>query len=261
MTATGAGPGATPDRHDVKRREMNPSAREYTTSLILNAPEQLEEQRTYAIFGTRRGGTSMVAGVARALGLDLGEVGQRKNNEDPRFQNRPLDKMREAIDTRNAEADVWGWKFPAAGSYLPELSNSLRNPYLVVVYRDPVAAALSQAKRDRKFNRRTTRLALHESSANNSVNTGLALATDRPCLLVSNERAIADPEGLIDDVAAFLGQEPPTGDLRRKILAYIQPGQYKSFDEFFGEAAEGPGTDGEQPQERGGLLRRLRGNG
>jgi hypothetical protein len=237
---------------------MNPSSREYATSLALNAPEQLEAQRTYAIFGTRRGGTSMVAGVARALGLDLGEVGRRKNNEDPRFQNRPLDKMREAIETRNGENDVWGWKFPAAGSYIPELSNVLRNPYLIVVYRDPVAAALSQAKRDRKFNRRTTRLALHESAANNAVNTGLALATDRPCLLISNERAIADPEGLIDDVAAFLGQDPPTGPLREKILAYITPGQYKSFDEFFGDgAAQAPATAG-APQERTGLLRRLR---
>lgn len=238
---------------------MNPVSREYTTSLLLNPPGQLEDQRTYSIFGTRRGGTSMVAGVARALGLDLGEVGQRKNNEDPRFQNRPMPQMREAIETRNAERDVWGWKFPAAGNYIPELSNSLRNPYLVVVYRDPVAAALSQARRDRKFNRRSSRLALHESASNNAVNTGLALATDRPCLLVSNERAIADPEGLVDDVAAFLGQQPPTGTLRERVLAYITPGQYKSFDDFFGEAPDRPTTPGPAPQERTGLLRRLRG--
>lgn len=238
---------------------MNPSSREYTASVILNPPAELEGQRTYAIFGTRRGGTSMVAGVARALGLDLGQVGQRKNNEDPRFQNRPLDRMREAIETRNAEQDVWGWKFPAAGNYLPELSNSLRNPYFIVVYRDPVAAALSQARRDRQFNRRTTRLALHESAANNAVNTGLALATDRPCLLVSNERAMADPEGVIDDVAAFLGQEPPTGALRSNILAYIKPGQYKSFDEFFGDGANaGAGPVGKDDDDRPGLFRRLR---
>ncbi len=235
--------------------------RDYSTALLLNPPAGLEEERTYPIFGTRRGGTSMVAGVARALGLDLGQVGKRKNNEDPRFQNRPLDKMREAIETRNAEHAVWGWKFPAAGSYLPELSNSLRNPYFIVVYRDPVAAALSQARRDREFNRRTTRLALHESSANNAVNTGLALATDRPCLLVSNERAVAEPEGLIDDVAAFLGQEAPTGALRQNILAYIKPGQYKSFDEFFGDGADNaPVAVGKAgAPERSGLLRRLRG--
>jgi hypothetical protein len=213
---------------------MQPSQREYVTSILLNPPDTLEAQRTYVIFGTRRGGTSLVAGIARALGLDLGNVGARKNNEDPQFQNRAMDVMRRAIEERNAERDVWGWKYPAAGSYLPELSNTLRNPYFIVVYRDPVAAALSQARRDRQFNRRSSRLAVHESAANNAVNTGLVLASDRPSLLVSNEQAASDPGNLVDDVAAVLGQEPPTGDLRRRILEYISPGRYKSFEEFFG---------------------------
>jgi hypothetical protein len=213
---------------------MEPSAREYVTSILLNPPDTLEPQRTYVIFGTRRGGTSLVAGISRALGLDLGNVGQRKNNEDPQFQNRAMDVMRRAIEERNAERDVWGWKYPAAGSYLPELTNNLRNPYFIVVYRDPVAAALSQARRDRQFNRRSSRLALHESAANNAVNTGLVLATDRPSLVISNEQAAADPGNLVDDVAAILGQEPPTPELRRRILEYIAPGRYKSFEEFFG---------------------------
>jgi hypothetical protein len=213
---------------------MQPAEREYVTGILLNPPDTLETQRTYVIFGTRRGGTSLVAGIARALGLDLGDVGERKNNEDPRFQNLPRDVMREAIEARNAEHDVWGWKYPAAGSYLPELSNSLRNPYFIVVYRDTVAAALSQARRDRRFNRRSHRLALHESAANNAVNTGLVLASDRPSLLISNEQAAADRENLIDDVAAVLGQEPPTGDLRQRILEYTAPGRYKSFEEYFG---------------------------
>jgi hypothetical protein len=231
--------------------------------VVLNPPAALEQQRTYPIFGTRRGGTSMVAGVARALGLDLGQVGQRKNNEDPRFQGLPVPEMREVIEARNQERDVWGWKYPAAGSYLPKLSNWLRNPCFIVVYRDPVAAALSQERRDRAVNRRSARLALHESESNNAVNTSFALATERPCLLLSNERAIADPGGLVDDIATFLGQEAPSGPLRQKILSYIEPGQYKSFDEYFGagpdSADSGDSGDQQQTHERPGLLRRLRG--
>ena len=42
-----------------------------------------------------------------------------------------------------------------------------------------------------------------------------------------------DREGLIDDMAAFLGVSPPTDPLRSSILDYIKPGQYKAFDEFF----------------------------
>lgn len=175
----------------------------------------------------------MVAGVARALGLDLGNIGKRKNNEDPRFQSRTFAQMRAAILSRNEERNVWGWKFPAAGNYLPELGNLIRNPYYVVVYRDPVAAALSQARLDRALILRSTRMALHESAANSTINTGLALATNRPCLLISNERAIANPGGLVDDLAAFLGIKSPTGTYREKILAYATPGRYKSFDEVF----------------------------
>lgn len=207
--------------------------RRRTVGLVLNPRETPEPERTYVVFGTRRGGTSMVAGITRALGLDLGEPGARKNNEDPRFQSKPVNRMRQTIEERNAESPVWGWKYPAAGGYLPEIYNDLRNPYFIVVYRDPVAAALSQQRLDRGDNARTGRLALHESSANNTVNTGFVLAADRPCLLVSSEKALAYPGRLIDQVADFLYVPRPEGTLREKILDYIAPGQYKSFDEFF----------------------------
>ncbi|MGB2839974.1 MAG: hypothetical protein WBC76_09095, partial [Actinomycetes bacterium] len=105
--------------------------------------------------------------------------------------------------------------------------------YYIAVYRDPVAAARSQLRRDDETKRRTDRLALHESAISIAINTGFLLATDRPALLVSNERALEDQEGLIDDIAAFLGVEPPAEPLRSAILEYIKPGKYKAFDDFF----------------------------
>ena len=50
---------------------------------------------------------------------------------------------------------------------------------------------------------------------------------------MSYERAIADQNGLIDDIAAFLGVDAPTDPLRSSILDYIKPGQYKAYDDFF----------------------------
>jgi hypothetical protein len=226
---------------------MEPAVQTFSVSLGLNLPDQFEAQRTYAIFGTRRGGTSMVAGVARALGLDLGDPGERKNNEDPRFHTAPLPALWRVVDARNAEADVWGWKHPAAGRYITELSARLRNPYFIVVYRDPIAAARSQIKRDKAARRRTERLAIHESTSSSAMNTGFALATDRPVLLVSNERAIDDQTGLIDDMAAFLGVPPPSDSLRAKILEYIEPGQYKAFADYFPQVGVPAASDGAQP--------------
>lgn len=175
----------------------------------------------------------MVAGIARALGLDLGNVGSSKTNEDPIFKNQHVDKMRDAITQRNSEHDVWGWKYPAAGNYLPDLLSYLRNPYFLVVYRDPVAAALSQSRLDRTRSRRPVPISLHESNANNNTNTGFVLATNRPCLLVSMERAAQKPAELIDDIATFLALPEPSEELTKQILDYIRPGRYKSFDDFF----------------------------
>ena len=213
---------------------MNPGSRNYAVSVGLNLPDSFERQRTYAIFGTRRGGTSMVAGVARALGLDLGGDDLRKNNEDRRFHSAPLPVLWKAVEERNAEAEVWGWKYPAAGRYLTELSRELRNPYYIAVYRDPVAAARSQLKRDKEAKRRTERLAIHESASSIAVNTGFVLASERPTLLISYERALDDQNGLIDDLVAFLGVEPPSESMRAKISEYVEPGQYKAFADFFG---------------------------
>jgi hypothetical protein len=229
-------------RHRLPRRHTQPSRPRRTmtksdvvseTSVVLNPPPELEHQRTYVIFGTRRGGTSMIAGLARALGLDLGNVGARKNNEDPRFQYGTRDSMLEAIEARNAELDVWGWKFPAAAGYLPELTAAIRNPYFIVVYRDAVAAALSQASKDRPDRRRAPRMSLHESNANANANTGFVLASGRPCLLVSHEKALANSEALIDEVADFMAFPRPDEALRARIVDYLSPGRYKQFDAYF----------------------------
>lgn len=209
------------------------------TSLLLNPETPPPAQRTYVAFGTRRGGTSLVAGIMRALGLHLGDVGARSNNEDPAFQNRGTKQMRQAIEHADAEHDVWGWKFPAAAAYLPDLVGNLRNPHYVVVFRDPVAAALSANRLDREISKRPLAVALHESGTNANANLGFALSSGRPCLLVSNERSKDDPSSLIDEVADFLAVPHPDDALRARILAYVTPGSYKSFDAAFGDG--GPG--------------------
>ncbi|MGI8577073.1 MAG: hypothetical protein ACR2KG_03970 [Nocardioidaceae bacterium] len=202
------------------------------TSVVLNPAPREQSKRTYVIFGTERGGTSMVAGVARALGLPLGEI-EEGNNEDKSFHNKSLGRMRATVDQRNAEMDVWGWKYPTAVTYLPVLSRTIRNPYFIIVYRDTVATALSRLQWDGEFIRRAPRMSLHETSSMASANTSFALATGRPCLLVSNEKGQVDSSSLIDELADFLCVTRPEDDMRNRILEYIEPGRYKKFDEYF----------------------------
>ena len=150
------------------------------TSILLNAIPEPTPQRTYVTFGVERGGTSLVAGVLRALGLYLGDIPEG-NNEDKSFHNKPLGQMKSTIARRNQEYDVWGWKYPTASTYLPVLCKSIRNAFFIVVYRDVVATALSRAQWDGEFIRRNGRMSLHETNAIVNANTGFALATRRPC--------------------------------------------------------------------------------
>jgi hypothetical protein len=214
------------------------------TSILLNAIPEPTPQRTYVTFGVERGGTSLVAGVLRALGLYLGDIPEG-NNEDKAFHNKPLGQMKATIARRNQEYDVWGWKYPTASSYLPVLSKSVRNAFFIVVYRDVVATALSRAQWDGEFIRRNGRMSVHETNAIVNANTGFALATRRPVLLISNEKAASRTSDLIDELADFLYVERPDEELRARIIDYTEPGRYKNFDDYFPSLADATGADPE----------------
>ncbi len=214
------------------------------TSILLNAIPEATPERTYVTFGVERGGTSLVAGVLRALGLYLGDIPEG-NNEDKAFHNKPLGQMKATIARRNQEHDVWGWKYPTASTYLPVLSKSIRNAFFIVVYRDVVATALSRAQWDGEFIRRNGRMSLHETNAVVNANTGFALATRRPVLLISNEKAASRTSDLIDELADFLYEPRPDDELRGRIIDYTEPGRYKNFDDYFPSPAVANGADPE----------------
>lgn len=225
-----------------------------TTSIALNVPESLPDKRTYITFGLQRGGTSAVAGAQRAMGLYLGEI-KGGNNEDVHFKHPPrnLGHLRKTIKKRDAANDVWGFKFPTASSYLAVLDDELRNPFYVAVYRDPVATALSRGRWDGpRMARASARTALSEANSLTNQNTGFVLATDRPVLLVSSAAGAADPSAMVDEVADFLGVDRPDDDLRSRLLAYLEPGSYKPFADYFGpNAKEVPGVDADPGDDDG----------
>ncbi|MBF9058115.1 hypothetical protein HKCCSP123_02860 [Rhodobacterales bacterium HKCCSP123] len=183
----------------------------------------LHPRRTYVCFGVARGGTSAVAGTMQRLGVFMGDD-LPNNYEDPRFgpgQSPP--RMREAIAQRNATHDIWGWKFPAASNYLEGLSNDLRNPYLVVVFRD-IAATM---KGHMRWHNREVAFAAHEILVQQQKNWFLVERWRVPTLLVSYEKAILDPRLFVEELAVHLGRPVPEGDAMDRIVAFLAPGAYK----------------------------------
>ena len=187
---------------------------------------------TAVCLGTPRGGTSMVAGVMAGLGLPMGD-GLEVNIEDRDFNpdHRKGDyagflrDLPSAIAARNTRHPVWGWKYPHAAHYLPDIAAHLHGPRLVIVLRDPVpatlrllgsgaetAAALAMIEQREIWQRR---------------NIALAQRLRWPCLLVSYEKAMAPPAKFVNELAGFLQLPPPDDAGVHLLCGFMRRGGYK----------------------------------
>lgn len=197
--------------------------------LMIGSPDH-SGPKTVVIVGTARGGTSMVAGTVRELGINLGaRLGE--NHEDPKFLPQDLDHIRSVIKLRNEELDTWGWKMPHSLAYLDEIEQDLRNPHIILVWRNPLAIALSQVNR-----------------TGAKIDNGLNFAADRlqqmvekiqqltaPMLLVNYEQGVRQPDDFIDMIAGFLGIEV-TPEVRQNCLNFIDPDTgYKQVSQTYYE--------------------------
>lgn len=170
---------------------------------MILTPGNNQNQKTVVIVGVQRGGTSMVAGVVRELGINLGK-NLGNNHEDPEFLTKDLSKIREVIGRRNANYDVWGWKMPHSSEYISELLPDLRNPHVVIVFRNLLAMAESQLKRSETDFAKAFQFSLNRLGQVGSVVNRLSC----PLMLVNYEQATAKPHAFIDELCAFLNLSP-----------------------------------------------------
>ena len=200
---------------------------------------------TYIVLGSPRGGTSMVSGLLRLLGINMGDEINEANNEDTGFTrhkgNRRLftvdgfqaergefiQALRRLISERNDMRPVWGWKDPISTYYLPEVLDVVRNPRLIVVTRDPAAVAGRQAVSRSDDHGRG--FEIFKSDIHNALmQYGDAVnAVEHfkiPTLFISYERAVAYPSNVIESLLAFTGCSLPSDSLTAdRLNAYIQP--------------------------------------
>jgi hypothetical protein len=191
--------------------------------IFQNENGQLQTRRTYICFGVARGGTSAVAGTMQRLGVFMGQD-LPNNYEDPCFgPGIPPAKMRETIDLRNQQHDVWGWKFPAAASYLEHLFENVRNPYLVAVFRD-VAATM---KGHVRWHSRDVIHAAQEVLLQQQKNWFLIERWRVPTLLVSYEKAVLSPHLFAQQLASHIGTPEPEDKALTDLASFLSPGSYK----------------------------------
>ena len=184
---------------------------------------KLHPNRTYICFGVARGGTSAVAGTLQRLGVFMGDD-LPNNYEDRRFgPGQSAAQMRATITDRNTAHRVWGWKFPAAANYLEALHNSLRNPYLIVVFRDAAATMKAHVR----WHNRDIQHAAHEVLMQQQKNWYLLERWRVPTLLISYEKALLAPRLFATELAQLTGQPTPKDQALAEIENFLAPGSYK----------------------------------
>lgn len=209
---------------------------EAVTSISLFCEDEARataENRAYICIGSPRGGTSMVAGAMAGLGIFMGDD-LPVNVEDPLFnpdnQRDQMDSFirdaAESVRMRQRAGKVWGWKYPQAVEYLPDIKQAIDFPNLVIVYRDPIPACVRAVNGAAPgTSGKVLSEEFYKSISLSQRNFELAQQWKVPTLLVSYEKASLFPELFVRELSEFCGLAMPQ-DITR-IIDFMAPGQYK----------------------------------
>lgn len=182
------------------------------------------ENRTFIVSGLARSGTSMVAQVLQGAGVFMGDELDDVVFEDHEFsllfsetnysQNR-LQTLARGRDQRHA---IWGFKRPhlhVEGSHLIEL---FRNPFVILMVRDPVAIASRNAIAEQV----DASISLADATGDLYHLLRYADSLCCPVLLMSYEIAVMQPDLFLDRLLKFCGLDVPN-QTRGQLLKFIEP--------------------------------------
>ena len=188
---------------------------------IQNPEEEKPEALTVVVCGPARGGTTMIAKILLNLGVYLGENLTRHTHEDieifKALESGQWAVFEEIVNQRNSQFSTWGWKRPQTVDLLPELASRLRKPFFILLFRDPASVA--------KRNMITAGGNFFNSlvSASEAMIKGgqFARHSGLPCLLISYEKAIKNPERLVRQIVQFLHLSPSSNMLSEAIRSVL----------------------------------------
>lgn len=198
--------------------------------------------RCYCVLGVPRSGTSMVSGMLRLMGVNMGESLDLATNEDELFLTHKgmrdifsdVSKKESYLKTivpilsKNNEKKLWGWKDPLSSYYIEDVYEKLINPIVIVVTRDPVATVQGEMRfRDSASIEYDEKhfLASIGYIASEYAKIASFVARYKPkVMFISYEKVFKDKELFISEFSSFCGIEL-TENMRNTILNYIEPGR------------------------------------
>lgn len=182
------------------------------------------KQKTFVVLGAFRGGTSVVAGLLRIFGIFMGEriAPLLGNNEDLDLQTNDIEKVKRIIRDRNEKYDVWGWKYPDSKEYIEKIIGEIRNPKLIIVFRDVYAIALSENKKMGWNIKGQLQRALRQQKKL------VEIAMKYDCHLVSYEKMLIRKEYEVERLAEFCGIELKV-EIEQRAIGFIRPEGWSSL--------------------------------
>lgn len=161
--------------------------------------------KTIIVVGVARGGTSMVAGVLRHLGVFLGDDAVPPVFEDVRLAT-PIEAKEDAasraiIEEYNRRHPVWGFKRPGLIDHLASAHRLFRNPVYVVIFRDVLAIANRNALSVKSDPLRSIKYSLKQYQLVREFIESYA----PPALLLSNEKALIHAATFVNELDDWLG--------------------------------------------------------
>ncbi len=210
---------------DMKALEGTPNKR----AIVQVSPSSRGKDKTIVVLGVERGGTSMVAGMIRALGVDMGERAGR-NHEDPSFLTDDKQKLVERIKQNNESKSIWGFKVPKASLMLEFYGRHLRNPHYVLVFRNIEATVDSWCSRGANDPMSSALHAIHY------YDQALKFLKENrsPLIFANYERACADPKEFARLLAEFIGVQADEVDIERAAsIVTGEGGGYIDLPEYY----------------------------
>jgi hypothetical protein len=179
--------------------------------------------KTLIVTGVGRGGTSLAASVLFHAGVYMGHHLGDAVYEDQEFlhalQTGDRDLLTRLIALRNASHRTWALKIPSLHAMIERQDiNLFRNPYFIVMFRDPVAVA----ERTAIAEYRNALVTMQDTLDAQRDLLGFLLNSAAPALLCSYEKALINPGNFVDTVARFC-EIPVDSEKRKSLLAVIEP--------------------------------------
>jgi len=178
------------------------------------------EQKTIVVCDLSHCGTTMLTGIIQILGVSMvedGYVGHSREDNEIRnaakaYRKRgDTDSLKEVIDRKNKEKDVWGFKLINLWA-TDIIFEHLRNPIYLLILKDPVSVTkrrLSRCDRGRLSN---TLKRMIRAVKLTPIDTHFISYLD----------AIVAPREFVCNIAEIIGIEPTEEQIDRAIK-FIQP--------------------------------------